>query len=285
MMNEFSIIQVSGSNDSGPVIGDEYSNFRKNLIKLNDKQKENLDLSTITILNKIKNQFDNGNFRPTGLILGYVQSGKTLSFTALMALARDNNFGIVILLAGSTKILQEQSIKRLKSDLEIKGDRRKWHVEQSPAISDHNSFKNIIESWVDSTKPEHQKKSILIPLLKHHTHLKKLVRLLKSLNVSGYDLNALIVDDESDQASPNAGSRKNKETPTHKNILELKQCFKKCAYIQYTATPQANLLAEKTSLLSPDFSHLIEPGDSYTGGKCFFDPMNELVTTIEPATA
>src|SRR5882762_1115092 len=37
----------------------------------------------------------------TGLIVGYVQSGKTLSFTTVIGLARDNGFPLVILVAGN----------------------------------------------------------------------------------------------------------------------------------------------------------------------------------------
>ena len=33
------------------------------------------------------------------LVVGYVQSGKTLSFTTLASLAQDNGFGVVVLLA------------------------------------------------------------------------------------------------------------------------------------------------------------------------------------------
>src|SRR5690348_1673594 len=35
-------------------------------------------------------------YNETGIVIGYVQSGKTLSFTTLAALARDNNYQIVI---------------------------------------------------------------------------------------------------------------------------------------------------------------------------------------------
>ena len=35
----------------------------------------------------------------TGLVVGYVQSGKTLSFTTVAALARDNHFPLVIVIA------------------------------------------------------------------------------------------------------------------------------------------------------------------------------------------
>src|SRR5690348_12103126 len=41
----------------------------------------------------------------TGLVVGYVQSGKTLSFTTVMALARDNGFQLVIVVAGTSKLL------------------------------------------------------------------------------------------------------------------------------------------------------------------------------------
>src|SRR6266853_2229661 len=39
-----------------------------------------------------------GEGRDTGLALGYVQSGKTLSFTCVAALARDNLFPLVIVI-------------------------------------------------------------------------------------------------------------------------------------------------------------------------------------------
>lgn len=55
----------------------------------------------------------------TGLVVGYVQSGKTLSFTTLTALARDNGYGVVILIAGTIDNLKSQSEDRLKQDLGI----------------------------------------------------------------------------------------------------------------------------------------------------------------------
>src|SRR4051794_40872327 len=36
----------------------------------------------------------------TGLVTGYVQSGKTMSFTTVAALARDNGYRIIIIVAG-----------------------------------------------------------------------------------------------------------------------------------------------------------------------------------------
>ena len=51
--------------------------------------------------------FDAPDAHRTGLVVGYVQSGKTLSMTAVCALARDNGCRIVIVLAGVTTLLLE----------------------------------------------------------------------------------------------------------------------------------------------------------------------------------
>ena len=42
-----------------------------------------------------------------------MQSGKTLSFTTVIGLARDNGFPLVVLLAGTKENLHEQTASRL----------------------------------------------------------------------------------------------------------------------------------------------------------------------------
>src|SRR6266581_676939 len=53
----------------------------------------------------------------TGLVVGYIQSGKTMSFTTAAALARDNGYAMVIVIAGTSIPLTEQSRQRLRRDL------------------------------------------------------------------------------------------------------------------------------------------------------------------------
>src|ERR1700722_12153514 len=55
----------------------------------------------------------------TGLVVGYVQSGKTLSFTTVIALARDNGVPIVVVVAGTAENLFNQTIERLLEDLQV----------------------------------------------------------------------------------------------------------------------------------------------------------------------
>ena len=56
------------------------------------------------------------------LVVGAVQSGKTLSFTALIAAARDNRFPLIVVLAGTKVNLRNQTYGRLVKDLEMQGD-------------------------------------------------------------------------------------------------------------------------------------------------------------------
>src|SRR2546425_445852 len=50
----------------------------------------------------------------TGLVVGYVQSGKTMSFTTVAALARDNGYRLIVVISGTTKPLFGQSADRLE---------------------------------------------------------------------------------------------------------------------------------------------------------------------------
>src|SRR5258708_29313643 len=61
----------------------------------------------------------------TGLVLGFVQSGKTLSFTTVAALARDNGYPMVIVINGTVTNLLGQSTQRLEDDLQLQ-TYRKW---------------------------------------------------------------------------------------------------------------------------------------------------------------
>ena len=52
----------------------------------------------------------------THLAVGYVQSGKTMSFTGLTALALDYKYRVVVYLAGTKKNLRDQTAGRLDGE-------------------------------------------------------------------------------------------------------------------------------------------------------------------------
>jgi hypothetical protein len=103
----------------------------------------------------------------TGLVVGYVQSGKTLSFTTVAALARDNHFPLVIIIAGSSIQLAEQSRDRLKTDLGITPDRpRTWALFHNPRVDAANNIQRILDEWRDSSVPAAAKQTVLVTVMK-----------------------------------------------------------------------------------------------------------------------
>lgn len=222
------------------------------------------------------------NASETGLVVGYVQSGKTMSFTTVTALARDNGYGVVIVIAGTAIPLLRQSTERLQKDLRLgtRADRKWFHVESSAVHTSavRQSLKDAIEDWRDPFVPPSQKRTILITTMKHHVHLKKVTKALSSLDLNG--LPALVIDDEGDQASLNAAVLKQRETTTYSRIKALRDALPHHSYLQYTATPQAPLLINIIDVLSPRFAEVLTPGPDYVGGKHFFRDHPELVEII-----
>lgn len=229
----------------------------------------------------------------TGLVVGYVQSGKTMSFETVIALARDNGFGLVILLAGTKNNLLDQSMSRIKEDLGIDDGGDHWHHVANPGKAD----KTLIEQKLSAWRKKSTKKSVLVTVLKHGGHIENLTDLLGGLGLT--EVPTLIIDDESDQASLNTQAARirkgtvaaDKMSTTYEKILDLRDVLPHHSYLQYTATPQANLLLAQTDLLNASFAELVTPGNAYTGGRAFFKgssaliqeiPVNEVSTPLLP---
>lgn len=215
------------------------------------------------------------NAETTHLVVGYVQSGKTMSFTALTALASDNGYRVIIYLAGTKNNLLDQTSKRLKKDLidVQQGNNNHYKIHSNPLPADVDNIVGHIDS---SSRP-----TILIPVLKQYQHIDNLTDLVSQSDFKEamQGETVLIIDDEADQASLNSYGRKNSKknndeeervSSTYDSILRLRAALPGNTYIQYTATPQANILISMQDLLSPKSHTLLTPGNGYTGGKAFF---------------
>lgn len=229
----------------------------------------------------------------TGLVIGYVQSGKTLSFTSVAALAKDNYYRLVIIIAGTSVPLSEQSSERVKKDLRY-DDRydRKWTViKNASSADDRSTIKLKLDQWNDPAVSNDECSTILLTVMKNSKRLRGLTAMLRQLTLSGVP--TLIIDDESDQASLNTRASANandgiavnegEASVIYTRINELRDLFDHHTFLQYTATPQANLFINILDRLSPNFIKLLTPGKGYTGGKAFFIEHPELVRVI-PAT-
>lgn len=220
----------------------------------------------------------------TGLVIGYVQSGKTMSFTTVAALARDNGYRLVIVITGTSKPLFEQSTARLLRDLEILTRQdRKWKHFPNPSAQGaaRTSIQDTLAEWTDLTVPETERQTVLITVMKSHTHLRKLNSLLGQLTLDGVP--ALVIDDEADQAGLNTLVNRQDQSTTYRHLLTLKQRLPHHSFLQYTATPQAPLLINLIDVLSPSFAEVLTPGPGYVGGKELFVERRALVRTIPAA--
>lgn len=225
----------------------------------------------------------------TGLVVGYVQSGKTMSFTTLAALAKDNGYQLIILIAGTSNPLRDQTVYRLKKDLRFENRFNKtWTILVEPKTIDSNSIDSILEEWKDESFPEDEKRTILIVVKKNSSILKSLLDLLDKIKLD--NVPTLIIDDEGDQASMNTKARANildgkppsewEVSAVYNRIITLKNKLPHHTFLQYTATPQAPLFINILDILSPNFIQLLSPGNAYVGGKVFFVNNSNLVQII-----
>jgi hypothetical protein len=227
---------------------------------------------------------DAGPPHETGLVVGYVQSGKTLSFTTAIGLARDNRFPLVIVVAGTKTSLHTQSAERLTRDLAVDaGDgAREWRRLANPTLDDAQTIQKTIEDWSDPDLDDDERATLLITVLKQQDHLGRLTNVLAGLASKLANVPVLVIDDEADQAGLNAKVRKGEESTIYRCLRLLRAALPRHTYLLYTATPQAPLLININSALSPSFVHVLEPGDGYVGGAEFFAPGSPYVKAIPP---
>ena len=255
-----------------PVQGPVFQGFLQRQDVLTSSDRSALEESCAVILSECAPP-DSGETR-TGLVLGRVQAGKTMSFTGVIAMAKDNGFRLVVVLAGTKRILAGQTTSRLEKDLGL-GLSPSWNppfkaVRFEPRTSDDDLAAHLHDCLGepnDGSRP-----TLLITVLKGAAIGRladALGRLPSSLRNDIHDAPTLVIDDEADEAGLNT-SQTTRLSATYGNIARLRAALGPHSFLQYTATPQALLLIDKLDALSPDFGHLLSPGASYVGGEVFF---------------
>ena len=196
----------------------------------------------------------------TGLALGYVQSGKTTQMIALTAAAYDAGYRVVVALLGSTNLLLDQNSNRFieKLQIDVRKDFR-WVSLKNP---NGKSGVTKISENLDKDR------IILIPVLKHKGRITQLAEVLAQCGMA--NIPTLVLDDEADQASLNAKVNEDVESKIYEAIGKLRDSAPQHLYVQFTATPYAQLLLEPSDRLAPDFVEFLMPGQGYVGGREFF---------------
>lgn len=193
-----------------------------------------------------------------GLLFGNVQSGKTGQMFGIMCKATDLGFPVFVLLTTDNVVLQQQTLDRVKSDLE------------GYCICGENDARLFADN------------SLMLPTI---VVLKKNARILKLwaniFNSTGFMRGnpLFIVDDEADAASLNTLVNKNRQSSINKYLSSIRDGAASSLYLQVTGTPQAIFLQTLGSGWHPLFTHYFKPGKGYLGGDFFF-PKNSKADCI-----
>ncbi|MEQ9501591.1 MAG: Z1 domain-containing protein [Deltaproteobacteria bacterium] len=209
-----------------------------------------------------------GRIDTRGLVIGYVQSGKTANFTALIAKAADVGYRLFIVLAGIHDALREQTQKRLYREL-VESHRELW----ATLTNDREDFRASAGGNTDAFLSRHSSFRILCVVKKNHAVLRRLKRWLSEGSDSVLSqCPVLIIDDEADQAGLNASKDPTVRTVTNRLILEIMGVLPKAAYVGYTATPFANVLVDPSGvdLYPKDFIVELPRPAGYFGAQGLF---------------
>ncbi|MFB8791594.1 MAG: Z1 domain-containing protein [Potamolinea sp.] len=228
---------------------------------------------------KSKNKDDKIPYGTTGLIYGKVQSGKTNTTIATLALAQANQFRCFIVLTSDNTWLGKQTADRFANQL--KGGPVVFNWEQWRSAP--KEFAKQLLNYINDT-------GVVLVSTKNGKHLDNLLEVLKSAKAKSVP--TLIFDDEADNATPNTNeakqAKKGKDTVPDSAIFEkigkIREEVANHIFLQITATPQSLLLQSLGHPCSPVFcAALPEPGESYMGGDLFFgEDSKYCCTKIEP---
>lgn len=297
-----------------------------------------LDEATNSVIERLTDPYRVQARQAKGLVVGYVQSGKTANFTGVVAKAIDAGYRLIIVLTGTIDVLRKQTQRRM--DMELVGkeniirgidindpdmmaqvdyqDDPDWETQftsfgflpslhNNPDIVrlttrkfDYKSLKAGIVALefekMDKTKPLYDSANLpgssarIVIIKKNKAVLQKLVKDLKSIKTPRNEIPALIIDDESDQASVNTSNPDNwraslpdheERTAINKSISHLLELLPRAQYVGYTATPFANVFIDPSDtrdIFPKDFLISLRRPVGYMGVSDFHD----IGTEVDP---
>jgi len=261
----------------GPHELSERWEFAKQQLLNEGRSKEEIDevvKSSSQILGLLSSPITD-QFASRGLVLGYVQSGKTTNFIATISQAADEGYRLIIVLSGVTNNLRKQTQERLERSLTGENPKN-WNWLTS-IDSDFTASMNANDLLSAPSK------RVIAVVKKNNSRLKRLKSWLESAPIAvRQGLPVLIIDDEADQATVNSHKLLNRQTAINKTLTSiLKPTFlPKNAYLGYTATPFANILSnakDETQLFPRDFIYPLKRSDKYFGAEQLFgrEPIDE----------
>ncbi|KAF0200060.1 MAG: putative endonuclease Z1 domain-containing [Bacteroidetes bacterium] len=293
-----------------------------------DKVIEETKNTSLEILEKMEDPKSTEAFYTKGLVVGNVQAGKTQNFNAVINRAIDAGYELIIVLAGLMEDLRNQTQLRIENDVVGEGLDIDTDALVTKGVGKIRRFGNQGDTSIrqiisiTSAKSDFKKSLLDADFTLSHTNIlvcKKNVSVLRNLivwlhdyleeNKDQHNIPLLVLDDEADNASLNNEGKKGREyaSKTNGHIRALLALFKKKTYLGYTATPFANVLADRndapennwpvkyklrgqhiekslpqeSNLFPDDFIVLLNPPSNYIGAQQIFETLKPLENKVQ----
>ena len=290
-----------------------WNNYKRYLCEIQQLPQtviDEIDQSTDAILDGMANPSDTDNFEKKGLVIGYVQSGKTGNYVGLINKAIDVGYEFIVVLAGMHNNLRQQTQFRIDQGVngkqKINGEETAVGVgtlmnrfdTQTQSLTTADVKGDFNSAAANMNGINFNLEAPLIAVIKKNVHpLKNMNKWLE--NVIGINMESqsnkavLIIDDEADQASINNNFKKedldapiinedgeldeeNRPTAINAGIVDLINKFSRRCYTGYTATPYANVLIpldneHHQSIFPEDFIVRLKQPSNYLGPEKYFE--------------
>jgi len=286
------------NNNEEPRYWNRYIRFLDEKKNFPQKVRTAIDSDTENILDLTADPSIKESWSRKGLVVGHVQSGKTANYTGLICKAADVGYKLIIILAGMSNDLRNQTQSRsdegfvgIDTGKIGSGENRKGLLigvgEFDPetragclTTSDkdfNRAFAQRIDSLRDNPLP------IIAVIKKNKNSFDNIINWLKATESNFNDIPLLLIDDEADHASVNTNKEHLDPTTINKKITELLGIFPKNAYVGYTATPFANVFINpgETDIFPEDFIFTLDTPSNYFGPEKVFG-MNERSDIVKP---
>lgn len=278
----------------------EYFNRYMDYLRTEDFPEDSIEKmakTTKAILAKCADPNDSNdaeNSKKKGLVMGDIQSGKTANYTALINLAADYGYKVIVLLAGMTDSLRVQTQKRIDSGLigaesdtissskinfvGVGKETEKYFA--IPLTNTNSDFGKTVRETQNTNSNDFNKPLILV-VKKNKSVLTQVKDYLKPGIHDITSKNILIIDDEADNASIN--TKKNDDPSIiNKLIRDLFNNFTIASYVGFTATPFANIFINpyddvlNKDLFPSDFIVQLNEPSSYFGASKVFNNLGSI---------
>ncbi|SEB20574.1 Z1 domain-containing protein [Pedobacter hartonius] len=262
-----------------------YKSLPPNVVKTTDDD-------TDVVMNNLESP-STDRFSRYGMVVGHVQSGKTLNYSSLVCKAADAGYKFIVIIAGGINNLRDQTQERMnESFVGYSGGEQvgagignggKHLTPYSLTTTQRDFNRQDADRLAQGINFETVNVPVLLVIKKNTSTLKSVIEWLEK-QYRGNDIEhaMLVIDDESDYASINTKGE-NDPTIINKRLRQLLSLFKRSAYVAYTATPYANIFIDHKAnndsvgkdLFPKDFIYALNAPTNYFGARKIFIDTNQ----------